>query len=961
MPRYSGAYPTYTEEDIARIQGMMTQAQLDYVDDMVGILSKDMAEIGNEASMAMYGIKKYKEGYYFPFQVWDGVKNKASNAGSEVNPTNNNRAAHQSFTKRRMMQARNAVMIGDFTNTCAKHINQMATYATMGMGIENMNRALNFRVLENWDDPENATERTLESLLEQQYGRDAMGYIRTFMKDLNGGAVQESSAAGRALMSMFKKNAVGGSLSVALQQPLSYIRAATMINPIYLAEAVNPKYYKGSYQEMLQHSGVAVIKDMGRFDMNFSAGATDWLSPEAKRTRGEAAYQTVEDVTNALPEKMDQMTWTRMWTAVKLEMHAADPQADMKSEEFLAKVGRRFNEVMRRTQVYDSVLVKSELMRRPDWFSKSVTAFRAEPTLTLNLLMDAMRNAGTRGGKKQLAAALATYLLSAIGQAAVKGIMGAGRTPDEKKTLAENFAYKFAASFLSEANPVALIPGYDNIIDALSGNDINDNAWGMIKTMGNTMKKIWDPPTGENLNLTSGYRYVEDTAGQIAQLMTGVPAKNLMRDSRAIYNWFRGQYADRDSVKKDKKTGEEIKVPGRANSGAVMKYQLIDQATAWDVLGVMQKQGLADIWDSSVNGYYGRIYEAEKAGDEKSAAEMREYMTMGKGKDGKTVDGAIASLAKKDESRSAAETADWLLDNGYADDTSWITSQFKEGKISEAELRKLYKEHFPAKDPDSAIWSYYQNQYKEGKITEAEARKLYSKYHPKKDEQDTLDYFWSEKRQSFKDGKISEAEAMKLYKQYHPKADEQDTLDYFWNMKWQDYKDGKISETEAMKLYKQYHPKAEEKDLKSTFWNYAKDQYKDGKIGRREAEKIYRKYYPKAKADDVWWAMDGIDFTKETGTTASGQYYRVHYAIEGNKSAEITKAVQLVMKHGKDKKGVLSSIESKWKETYLDMKAGSAEKVRLKDAMIKALKAAGYTAQQAEQRINGWKKKKTKD
>ena len=50
------------------------------------------------------------------------------------------------------------------------------------------------------------------------------------------------------------------------------------------------------------------------------------------------------------------------------------------------------------------------------------------------------------------------------------------------------------------------------------------------------------------------YRNVEDSVGQLAQLFTNIPAKNLMRDSRAVVNWFAGGYAKRPS------------------SGAVMKY-----------------------------------------------------------------------------------------------------------------------------------------------------------------------------------------------------------------------------------------------------------------------------------------------------------------------------------------------------------------------------------------------------
>lgn len=864
-----------TAGDMARIEGMLTEEQRAYVDGMVQILSRDMGKYGNEASRRMHGIDKYKESYYFPFSVWDGVKNKASNTGGAVNPTNNNRAAHQSFTNRRKSGAANAIMIRDFSTVCAEHINQMATYATFGSSIEGMNRVLNFRVMEDLEHgQEDAVQRNVETILRERYGNNAVNYLRDFMADLNGGAVQKGSGLGQSLMSMFKKNAVGGSLSVSLQQPLSYIRASTMISTKYLSRAsarclsrtASPDFWRNTYNEMLEHSGVAVIKDMGRFDMNFSQGAVNWLQPDAKTGRARAAYQKIEDVTNALPEKMDQITWTKMWEAIKIEQQEANPGMDVKSEAFLDKVGERFNEVMRRTQVYDSVLVKSQLMRKQDWFSKSITAFRAEPTLSLNLFMDAISNWKTEGGKKNAAAVAVTFLLGAIAQAAVKGIMSAGRSPDEKKTLAENFAYRFGSSFISEANPLSLIPGYDNIVDALSGNDINDNAWGMIKTFANSMGRVWNPPTGEDLTADSGYRYIEDTIGQLTQMFTGVPAKNLMRDSRAVYNWFMGNYA------------------GRETEASVLKYQAIDQLTSSDMMAVISKTFGKEMWSSSNTAYAKRIYQAERDGRDAEAEEMRAYLMAAKGKDEKDVDSAVTSAAKKDESLSVKERAEFILDNGYADKATWIDSQYKEGNLSQADVKALYGKYFPGKDPNDVFWKEVKGRYESGAITEKEAREEYRKY----------------------------------------------------------------------------HPNATEKEAGNYFWGLVKDQYKEGSITRKEAEKKYKEYYPSASADDMWQAFDELDYTKETGKTPSGAYYRLHDAIEANNTAAINQAVKTLMEHGRKKNGFKSSIEPRWKDVYNGMRNGSSEKVKLQDGIEKAMKAAGYSEKEIEKMFNNWAKDKGK-
>ena len=63
-------------------------------------MSTDLSRIGNEASMAAYGIKMYKESYYFPFQMWDGVRSRKSNdAGGAA--AAKNQAFHPSFSKSR--------------------------------------------------------------------------------------------------------------------------------------------------------------------------------------------------------------------------------------------------------------------------------------------------------------------------------------------------------------------------------------------------------------------------------------------------------------------------------------------------------------------------------------------------------------------------------------------------------------------------------------------------------------------------------------------------------------------------------------------------------------------------------------------------------------------------------------------------------------------------------------------
>lgn len=673
--------------DMAAILQLLTNEQKVYVHKVVGYLSKEMSDLGNEASMRMYGIKKYNEKWYFPFKVWDGVLSARSDKG--ITGKDENRAAHKGWSKRRKNNAGNALVIGNFTDTAVKHVVEMINYNTFAPAIENLNKIMNYQTVEV-DQNQEEERRNIRVMFQEAYGTEALRYMEDWMRDLQGGVTQDQRKTLRdRLISMFKKNAVAGSLSVTLQQPLSYIRAAMMINPKYLAGALSPQYWKGSYREMLNHSGVAVIKQMGRFDMNFGQSAQDWIMPKAKQN----AYEKISDVLTAAPQAADTMTWTRMWSAVKMEQHAAHPDMDIQSEEFLDLVGKRFNEVMRRTQVYDSTLTKSSNMRSQALSMKLITSFMAEPTLSLNVLADAVANVKEKGGKATLAKAGATYLLSAVLQAAVKGFMGAGRSPDEKKTAAENVLNKFLSNLLSEANPASLIPGYSDMVEVLKNGELKDDALGVLgklKSIYTTATNIMNPDKSKG-----PWRDVEDTLGQFVQLFSNIPLKNLMRDTRAMYNWATGsKFADRPT------------------SGAVVKYQGQETLVNGDnLLGVINSW-LGDAgFKTSNKAYYGRMYNAMAGGNQGEADDIREYLELAKGQGKDKIESGLRTAARDDNSKTPAEQSQWMIDNDLLDGTSSITTQYKKGEITREEAEGLYKAASPKMTGNDIFWKLDQMDY----------------------------------------------------------------------------------------------------------------------------------------------------------------------------------------------------------------------------------------------------------
>ena len=175
--------------------------------------------------------------------------------------------------------------------------------------------------------------------------------------------------------------------------------------------------------------------------------------------------------------------------------------------------------------------------------------------------------------------------------------------------------------------------------------------------------------------------------------MTYIPAKNIMRDFRAMVNWFSGGAAQGF-------TGDTY--AQRETSGAVLKYQLIDNLMSNDLMGLVNKK-LEDAGYKTTNAaYYDRLYAATASGNKQAAEEIRDYLINGKGVSEKTIQTQLSSRINKDDDLSGPEKVQQKLDNGASVSSikSWITQNYKQAYIDADtdgrrqlmnELTKMYK------------------------------------------------------------------------------------------------------------------------------------------------------------------------------------------------------------------------------------------------------------------------------
>lgn len=550
-------------QDIAKIMNWLTDEQVQYANAMVEYLSKDMAALGNEVSLKLFGITKYNEDYYIPY-------NSAQNyLYSQPGVTNEARLKHQSFTKNTVVGANNPLVLSDFSEVCADHINRMCMYNAFTIPLENMNKIFNYSTPSTAD--KNAQNVKVE--IERVYGTSAVNYIKQFLLDMNGNV--RTSGTDKLInrwISKFKKGAVFASASVVVQQPSAIIRAMAYINPKYFAKTAL-SVVERDYQQAVQYASVAGIKEMGRFDTGVGASTTNWLlheTPKGFMNKVKALVDTKDstyrdDKLSFFAAKADEITWAHIWAATKAEIVDT---TDLKpgTKEFFEACGERFSEVINYTQVYDSTISRSQLMRDKSTGAQMLTAFMSEPTVSLNLLMNAVHQAKTDGKNGRIYAARAVGALvgNVVLNALLKSIITAGRDDDEDKTYLEKYIGEFSQNFASDINPLKMLPFVRDIISIFEGYTVERADMNLFSDLAQSVKYL------QSENKTT-YEKIESFAGSLAAFL-GLPVKNVLRDIRTVYNLaedFKRDILD-DTLDTDL-TGIRFAISGESNSGIFEK------------------------------------------------------------------------------------------------------------------------------------------------------------------------------------------------------------------------------------------------------------------------------------------------------------------------------------------------------------------------------------------------------
>ena len=544
-------------EILGQIVSELKHDQRAFVDEMQDYLSTTMGEKGNEVSMQLYGVDLFKEKHYFPLRSAGQYMERAKEADLKKEQGQIS-IVNSGFTKATTPKSSNPVVLSGFMDVWASHVNEMSMYHGFVLPMEDFRRVYNY----SSPNMEDGQSISVNSVIQDAYGKEATDYIDQLYRDLNGGAVSDPrETPAKALMGKFKKAAVFASLSVVVQQPSAIGRAFAVVDPKYFIGAkVDSKRHKALWAEVKKYAPVAVIKEMGYFDTGMGKSAQDFIKSKEYNTIKEkaAALFTDENYRDELlskgPALADEITWCAIWEAVKRETKAKNPSLGVTSEEFLTEAGKRFTEVVTKTQVYDSVLARSANMRSKGAFMSMWTAFMAEPTTTINMVEDALRK-GKHGNKKHAARVMGAVLCSVILNSMLVSLVRAMWDDDEDETFLEKYSQSFATEILDGINPLTYYPFLKDIWSALQGFDIERADMSLITSLTGALTKLvqvysrdTDNMSEEQLeahgkNLADAWWNVVD----YVTALTGIPVKNVRRDINGAVNLFKTVGDDLDS------------------------------------------------------------------------------------------------------------------------------------------------------------------------------------------------------------------------------------------------------------------------------------------------------------------------------------------------------------------------------------------------------------------------------
>lgn len=531
-----------TEYEVGKICEELTPEQKKVADSMQQFMQNRCSAWGNATTMQMYGYRRFGGQHYYPIKT-------SGNTVDTKDQTSYWGVKNQGFTKKTMKNARNAIVVDDIFDVFTKHVTDMASYGSYTAALSDAMKWFNYRQKAGLDEHMSEDEvldilnskTSVKAQIERAYGKEYQEYFKKLVKDINAegtGDVQVKFVD--ELVGNMKAASVAANIRVAIQQPTAYFRAMAVMDSKYLLKALT---MKPAVHEVQEKAPIAKWKSWGYFETSIGQSMKEVITDQHTFKEG------LQEKSMILAQKADDITWGVLWNAVKQETKALHPDIDVNSKEFTDLCVDRYDELIDQTQVVDSVLHRSQIMRSNNGLNKMATSFMAEPTKSYNMLANALRdwyempgkwNAGSKRFFKQT---LKAYIITNVVNAAVQSFMDAFRDKkDDDTTYWERWLEHYKDNVIDNLNPVQLIPYMKDILSIAQGYDVNRlDMQGLSKLFAgvrNVQKYATDADYREN------HTWLEAAESLMSGIssVTGIPIYNVERDFKAIYNTTTGKY-----------------------------------------------------------------------------------------------------------------------------------------------------------------------------------------------------------------------------------------------------------------------------------------------------------------------------------------------------------------------------------------------------------------------------------
>lgn len=531
-----------TEYEVGKICEELTPEQKKVADSMQQFMQNRCSAWGNATTMQMYGYRRFGGQHYYPIKT-------SGNTVDTKDQTSYWGVKNQGFTKKTMKNARNAIVVDDIFDVFTKHVTDMASYGSYTAALSDAMKWFNYRQKAGLDDHMTEDEvldileskTSVKAQIERAYGKEYQEYFKKLVQDINAegtGDVQVKFIDG--LVGNMKAASVAANIRVAIQQPTAYFRAMAVMDTKYLMKAFTklPKV-----REVQEKVPIAKWKSWGYFETSIGQSMKEVITAQHTVKEG------LQDISMKVAQKLDDTTWGVLWNAVKLETKALHPDVDISSDEFTELCVDRYDELIDQTQVVDSVLHRSQIMRSNNGLHKMATSFMTEPTKSYNMLANAIRdwyempgkwNAGSKRFFKQT---LKAYIITNVVNAAAQSFVDALRDKkDDDTTYWERWLADYKDNVIDNLNPVQLIPYIKDVLSVVQGYDINRlDMQGLSKLYAGAVS-IQKYATDADYREKHTWLEAAEPFVNGVSLITGIPIYNVERDFKALYNNITGKY-----------------------------------------------------------------------------------------------------------------------------------------------------------------------------------------------------------------------------------------------------------------------------------------------------------------------------------------------------------------------------------------------------------------------------------